>query len=34
LHMQRAIDECAVDPHVRAQLTEYMVSAAQHMVNR
>jgi len=34
LHMQHAIDECAVDPHVHAQLTEYMVSAAQHMVNR
>ena len=34
LHMQRAIDECATDPQVHAHLSEYMVSAAQHMVNR
>lgn len=34
LHMQRAINECATDPQVHAQLSEYMVSAAQHMVNQ
>lgn len=34
LHMQRAIDECATDSQVHAQLSEYMASAAQHMVNR
>ena len=34
LHMQTAVDECATDPGIHAQLTEYMANAAQHMINR
>ena len=34
LHMQAAVDECATDPNIHAQLTEYMSNAAQHMINR
>ena len=34
LHMQAAVDECATDPNIHAQLTEYMTNAAQHMINR
>jgi hemoglobin len=34
LHMQAAVDECATDPIIHAQLTEYMSNAAQHMINR
>jgi truncated hemoglobin YjbI len=34
LHMQVAVDECASDPTIHAQLTEYMANAAQHMINR
>jgi hemoglobin len=34
LHMQVAVDECATDPNIHAQLTEYMTNAAQHMINR
>jgi truncated hemoglobin YjbI len=34
LHMQTAVDECATDQNIHAQLTEYMTNAAQHMINR
>jgi len=33
VHMLAAVEEVSTDEHIRTELTEYMVRAADHMVN-
>ena len=33
VHMLAAVEEVSTDEHIRTELTEYMVRAAEHMVN-